>query len=140
MTQQLTEKSDVYSFGVLMLELITARRPIERGKYIVKVVRNSLDKTKELYGLKEILDPIIDFKESLNSFEKFIDITMKCVEDSSSNRPSMNYAFKEIENMLLLAGTNPNAASASSSYNASGSSMHPYDNEYFDSSIVLPRA
>ncbi|KAK2394474.1 leucine-rich repeat receptor protein kinase HPCA1 [Trifolium repens] len=140
MTQQLTEKSDVYSFGVLMLELITARRPIERGKYIVKVVKNSLDKTKELYGLKEIIDPIIDFKASLNSFEKFIDLTMKCVEESSSNRPSMNHAFKEIENMLLLAGTNPNDVSASSSYNASGSSMHPYDNEYFDSSVVLPRA
>jgi hypothetical protein len=52
----------------------------------------------------------------------------------------MNHAFKEIENMLLLAGTNPNDVSASSSYNASGSSMHPYDNEYFDSSVVLPRA
>ncbi|KAL2628458.1 hypothetical protein AAZV13_07G232800 [Glycine max] len=36
MSQQLTEKSDVYSFGVLMLELISARRPLERGKYIVK--------------------------------------------------------------------------------------------------------
>ncbi|CAK8531206.1 unnamed protein product [Lathyrus sativus] len=142
MTQQLTEKSDVYSFGVLMLELITARRPIERGKYIVKVVKNAIDKTKELNGLTEILDPIIDFKASLNSFEKFIDLTMKCVEESSSNRPSMNYALKEIENMLLLAGTNPNAesASTSSSYNASGNSMHPYENEYFDSSVVLPRA
>lgn len=125
-----------------MLELITARRPIERGKYIVKVVKNAIDKTKELNGLTEILDPVIDFKASLNSFEKFIDLTMKCVEELSSNRPSMNYALKEIENMLLLAGTNPNAESpsTSSSYNASGNSMHPYENEYFDSSVVLPRA
>ncbi|XP_027187019.1 leucine-rich repeat receptor protein kinase HPCA1-like isoform X3 [Cicer arietinum] len=142
MTQQLTEKSDVYSFGVLMLELVTARRPIERGKYIVKVVKNAIDKTKELYGLTEILDPVIDLRTSLNSFEKFMDLAMQCVEESSSNRPSMNYALKEIENMLLLAGSNPNAESAptSSSYNASGNSMHPYDNEYFDSSVVLPRA
>lgn len=125
-----------------MLELITARRPIERGKYIVKVVKSAIDKTKELNGLTEILDPVIDFKASLNSFEKFIDLTMKCVEESSSNRPSMNYALKEIENMLLLAGTNPNveSPSTSSSYNASGNSMHPYENEYFDSSVVLPRA
>jgi hypothetical protein len=59
MTQQLAEKSDVYSFGVLLLELITARRSIERGKYIVKEVRNAIDKTKELYNLHEILDPAI---------------------------------------------------------------------------------
>ncbi|KAK2444377.1 leucine-rich repeat receptor protein kinase HPCA1 [Trifolium repens] len=136
MTQQLTEKSDVYSFGVLMLELITARMPIERGKYIVKMVMNTIDKTKELYGLEEILDPVTDFKASLKSFEKFMDLIIKCVEESSSTRPSMNYALKEIENMLLLAGENPNAepASNSSSYNTSWNSMQPYyDNEDFDS-------
>ena len=47
MTQQLTKKSDVYSFGVVMLELITARKPIQQGKYIVVEVRNAMDKTKD---------------------------------------------------------------------------------------------
>jgi serine/threonine protein kinase len=37
-THRLTEKSDVYSFGVLMLELITSRKPIDRGRDIVKEV------------------------------------------------------------------------------------------------------
>ncbi|KAK7331219.1 hypothetical protein VNO77_25437 [Canavalia gladiata] len=142
MTQQLTEKSDVYSFGVLMLELITARRPIERGKYIVKVVKTVIDNTKELYGLKEILDPAMDLGTTLSGFEKFVDLAIQCVEESSSNRPSMNFVVKEIENMLELAGSNPNAESASTSSSYSlgkGSSRHPYDNEYFDSSVVLPR-
>jgi hypothetical protein len=70
-----------------------------------------------------------------------MDLTMKCVEESSSTRPSMNYALKEIENMLLLAGENPNAepASNSSSYNTSWNSMQPYyDNEDFDSNVILP--
>ncbi|XP_057430459.1 leucine-rich repeat receptor protein kinase HPCA1 isoform X2 [Lotus japonicus] len=141
MTQQLTEKSDVYSFGVLMLELITARKPIERGKYIVKVVKNAIDKTKDFCGLKEMLDPTIDLATPLHGFEKFVDLAIQSVEDSSSNRPSMNYVVKEIENMLHLAGANPNAesASTSSSYEVSkGSSLHPY--EYFDTSVVLPRA
>lgn len=31
-TYQLTEKSDVYSFGVLLVELVTGRHPIERGR------------------------------------------------------------------------------------------------------------
>ncbi|KAK8468840.1 hypothetical protein PHAVU_006G133400 [Phaseolus vulgaris] len=143
MTQQLTEKSDVYSFGVLMLELITARRPIERGKYIVKVVKEAIDKTKGFCGLEEVLDPTIDFGTALNGFEKFVDIALQCVEESSSDRPTMNYVVKEIENMLQLAGSSPilsASASTSSSYNnPMKSSLHPYENEYFDSSVVLPR-
>ncbi|PWZ33418.1 putative anion transporter 3, chloroplastic [Zea mays] len=31
-TSQLTDRSDVYSFGVLLIELVTGRRPIERGR------------------------------------------------------------------------------------------------------------
>lgn len=31
-TNHLTDRSDVYSFGVLLIELITGRRPIERGR------------------------------------------------------------------------------------------------------------
>ncbi|XP_017437263.2 leucine-rich repeat receptor protein kinase HPCA1 isoform X2 [Vigna angularis] len=144
MTQQLTEKSDVYSFGVLMLEMITARRPIERGKYIVKVVKGALDKTKGFCGLEEVLDPTIELGTALNGFEKFVDLALQCVEESSSDRPSMNYVVKEIENMLQLAGSSPIlsvSGSTSSSYNnpTKGSSLHPYDNEYFDSSVVLPR-
>ncbi|KAK7412782.1 hypothetical protein VNO78_04403 [Psophocarpus tetragonolobus] len=145
MTQQLTEKSDVYSFGVLMLELITAKRPIERGKYIVKVIKGAIDKTKAFYGLEEILDPTIELGAGLVGFDKFVDLAMQCVEESSSDRPTMNYVVKEIENMLQLVGANPifsASASTSSSYNnnpSKGSSHHPYDNEYFDSSVILPR-
>ncbi|KAL1358769.1 hypothetical protein AAHE18_04G057700 [Arachis hypogaea] len=142
MTQQLTEKSNVYSFGVLMLELITARRPIERGRYIVKVVKNALDKDKEFYGLKEVIDPSIDLGTTPQGFDKFVDLAMQCVDESSSSRPSMNFVVKEIENMLQLAGSNPNAESASTSSShevSKGSSQHPYNNEFFDSSVVIPR-
>ena len=57
MTQQLTEKSDVYSFGVVMLELVTAKQPIEKGKYIVREVRMVMDKyDEEHYGLRDMID------------------------------------------------------------------------------------
>ncbi|XP_027333919.1 probable leucine-rich repeat receptor-like protein kinase At5g49770 [Abrus precatorius] len=143
MSQQLTEKSDVYSFGVLMLELISARRPIEKGKYIVKEVRKALDKTKELYGLHETIDPKIGLASPVSGFEKFVDMTMKCVEESGADRPKMSEVVREIENILKLAGSNPTDESPfiSSSYEdvSRGSSSHPYNsNDSFDLSAGLP--
>jgi serine/threonine protein kinase len=142
MTQQLTEKSDVYSFGVVMLELITARMPIERGKYIVKVVQTAMDKTKVLFNLHEVLDPAIGLQTSLKGLEKFVDLAMSCVEESGANRPAMGDVVKEIENIMQLAGLNPNAESStpSASYEevSKGNSGHPYSKEAFDYSGAFP--
>ncbi|XP_059461836.1 leucine-rich repeat receptor protein kinase HPCA1-like [Corylus avellana] len=149
MTQQLNEKSDVYSFGVLLLELITAKRPIERGKYIVTVVRNAMDKTKELYNIHEILDPAIGLGTMPKGLEKFVDLAMRCVEESGAKRPTMGEVVKEIEIIIQLSGLNPNVESASTSatYEEAGNSrsLHPYsdDNFYysgpFPSSIMHPK-
>lgn len=141
--QKLTEKSDVYSFGVLLLELITARKPIQRGKYIVKVVRNLIDKTQDLYGLHEIIDPVIidSGSTTLKGVEKLVDLSMKCLEESGADRPTMSDVVKEIESLLHLADLNDIAeseASNSTSYDEiiRGSSQKLYSNESFDSSVV----
>ncbi|GLT37360.1 hypothetical protein SLA2020_116810 [Shorea laevis] len=134
MTQQLTEKSDVYSFGVLLLELVTGRRPIERGKHIVREVRMALDKTKDLYSLQQILDPAV-VDTSLKDLEKFVNLAMSCVEESGADRPTIGEVVKEIENIIQIAGINPNAESAtsSSSYEeaSKGSTLHPYSDQSF---------
>lgn len=133
MTQQLTEKSDVYSFGVLMLELLTGRRPIERGKYIVREIRTAMDKKKELYNLYELIDPTIGLSTTLKGFEKYVDLALKCVQESGDDRPTMSEVVKDIENILQQAGLNPNAESASSSASyedaSKGNFNHPYCNE-----------
>jgi hypothetical protein len=142
MTQQLTEKSDVYSFGVLLLELITARRPIERGKYIVRLVRNAMDKTKELYNLHEILDPTIGSGTTPKGLERFVDLAMWCVEESGAQRPTMGEVVKEIETIMQLSGLNPNSESASSSATyeeaGKGRSHHPYSDDDFYYSESFP--
>ncbi|XP_059461838.1 leucine-rich repeat receptor protein kinase HPCA1-like [Corylus avellana] len=142
MTQQLTEKSDVYSFGVLLLELITARRPIERGKHIVKEVRDAMDKTQKLYNLHEILDPPIGSGTTLKGLEKFVDLAMRCVEELGAKRPTMGEVVKEIENIMQLSGLNSNAESASTSETfeeaSKGHSHHPYSNDGFDYSGSFP--
>ncbi|XP_047338886.1 leucine-rich repeat receptor protein kinase HPCA1-like [Impatiens glandulifera] len=101
MTQQLTDKSDVYSFGVVMLELVTARAPIAQGKHIVKEVRMAMDTPNEL---QLILDPTLD--TSLGGLEKFLDLAMSCVRDSSDDRPTMSEVVRGIEGVMQLAGIN----------------------------------
>lgn len=132
-TQQLTEKSDVYSFGVVLLELLTARSPIEKGKYIVREVKLAMDKTKDLYNLHEILDPAIGLGNELKGLglERLVDLAMRCVEEVGVNRPTMSDAMKDIENIMELAGLNPNeSASTSASYEGtSKGSGNPYSNE-----------
>ncbi|KAK2993636.1 hypothetical protein RJ640_019276 [Escallonia rubra] len=131
MTQQLTEKSDVYSFGVVLLELVTARSPIEKGKYIVREVRQAMDRTKDLYNLQGILDPAIGLGTELRGLEKFVDLALSCVEETGLKRPTMSEVVKEIESIMELAGLNPNAESAptSASYESSSKGFdHPYSN------------
>ncbi|MFQ6628931.1 hypothetical protein Gotur_006940 [Gossypium turneri] len=132
MTQQLTEKSDVYSFGVVMLELITAKQPIEKGKYVVREVRSVMDmKDDEHYGLRELMDPSIRSSGNLLGFGKFLELAMQCVEDSATDRPTMSDVVKAIETILQNDGMNTNSStSASSSATdfgvAKGSLRHPY--------------
>ncbi|KAF6174539.1 hypothetical protein GIB67_004733 [Kingdonia uniflora] len=94
---KLTDNSDVYSFGVVMLELISARQLIEKGKYIVREVRTALYKNSEHYGLKKITDPGIRNSGILIGFERFVELAMQCVEESAAERTSMSDVVKEID-------------------------------------------
>ncbi|XP_022973188.1 probable leucine-rich repeat receptor-like protein kinase At5g49770 [Cucurbita maxima] len=101
-TQQLTEKSDVYSFGVVMLELITAKPAIEKGICLVgEVIRLTNKSDKAYYGLMNIIDATIR-KEipNVREFGRFLELAIKCVEESTINRPTMSQVVKEIESML----------------------------------------
>ncbi|XP_018476193.1 leucine-rich repeat receptor protein kinase HPCA1 isoform X2 [Raphanus sativus] len=141
-TNQLTEKSDVYGFGVVMLELLTGKSPIERGKYVVREVKTKMNKSRSLYDLQELLDPsIIASSSNLKGFEKYVDLALRCVEEEGVNRPSMGEVVKEIENIMQLAGLNPNADSASSSRTYEESikgSGDPYGQDSFQYSGNFP--
>ncbi|XP_049352362.1 leucine-rich repeat receptor protein kinase HPCA1-like isoform X2 [Solanum verrucosum] len=131
-TQQLTEKSDVYSFGVLLLELITARSPIVRGKYIAKELRQAIDKSKDMYNIDEFVDPAIPSNMTPISFRKFVDLAFTCLEDAGANRPTMAEVVKEIENIMEIDGLNNCAESRSTSVSHEGTSAtfdHPYSEE-----------
>ncbi|KAF9685111.1 hypothetical protein SADUNF_Sadunf03G0020300 [Salix dunnii] len=102
----------------------------ERGKYVVREVRTAMDRANNLYYLRELLDPIIGSDTTVKGLDKFVDVALKCAQDNGCDRPTMGEVVKDIENILQLAGLNPNAdsASTSASYDDAikGSAKHPY--------------
>ncbi|THG14232.1 hypothetical protein TEA_009215 [Camellia sinensis var. sinensis] len=128
-SQQLTDKSDVYSFGVVLLELVTARASIERGKHIVRVMKEAIDKSKDPYNLHDILGPALD--ATLDGLDKYVKLAMSCVKDSGTERPTMGEVVREIENIIKLASLNQNTKSATTLSSYEGSIHNPYSSEDF---------
>nr|POF02822.1 putative receptor-like protein kinase [Quercus suber] len=78
-SQQLTEKSDVYSFGIVLLE------------------------NKGL--LEDIIDPSLKGQINPDSLRKFIETTEKSLQECSTDRPTMNDVFWDLEYALQLQQT-----------------------------------
>ncbi|XP_038898266.1 receptor-like protein kinase FERONIA [Benincasa hispida] len=89
--QRLTEKSDVYSFGVVLCEVLCARPPLMRladkkQVYLAEWVRQCNRDNM----IAQIIDPNIKNEISPECLRKFIEITVRCIQDDGINRPSMN--------------------------------------------------
>lgn len=127
-----------------MLELATARRPIEQGKYIVREVMRVLDTSKDLYNLHSIVDPNIIKVTRPKGLEKFVKLALRCVKEYAADRPTMAEVIKEVENIIELAGLIPDSESATTSegydVEIGGKVQHPYVNEDFNYSGIFPSA
>ncbi|RWR90746.1 putative leucine-rich repeat receptor-like protein kinase [Cinnamomum micranthum f. kanehirae] len=136
LTQQLSEKSDVYSFGVVMLELVTAKQPMEKGKYIVREVKIAVNPNDEHYGLSELMDPIIRNENNVISFRRFVNLALQCVEEQAKDRPKMSDVVKEIETMLQNEGVETDTNSASSSATDYGTKKYSPHHPFID---IVPK-
>ncbi|PIN22244.1 Serine/threonine protein kinase [Handroanthus impetiginosus] len=138
MTQQLTDKSDVYSFGVVLLELVTARAPIQHGKHIVRLVQEAIEDTQEPQKFDQIIDPSLEPGSKLGSLMKFVDLAMSCVRESAAERPTMGEVVREIENIIELANfdkkTDKGLSLFSSEETSDENPLHSYPAKGFDAS------
>ena len=107
MTSRLTDKSDVYSFGVVLLELVTGRKPIEGGKYVVLEVKRGLTE-RGMHGVvQSMVDPSLT-EYPTKGMERLVEVALRCVKDDPVSRPSMGEVVKELESLNQLYSSNAN--------------------------------
>ncbi|CAM6111998.1 unnamed protein product [Calypogeia fissa] len=110
---QLNGKSDVYSFGVVLLELISAKPPIDfhRGGENTGLVSFAKPYI-ESGDLQSFIDVALleTYNDAAGHGRKSIlrvgRLAMKCLQMRSQDRPSMHNVWKELQNMwFALHGT-----------------------------------
>ncbi|KAF4363155.1 hypothetical protein F8388_011544 [Cannabis sativa] len=97
LTRKLTDKSDVYSFGVVLLELLTGMQPISHGKNIVREVNLAFQSGM----IFSVIDGRMGSYPS-DCVEKFLDLALKCCQESTDSRPSMAEVVRQLENIWLM--------------------------------------
>ncbi|CAM8888483.1 unnamed protein product [Rhodiola kirilowii] len=96
-SMKITEKSDVYSYGVVVLEVLTAKQPIDPtipdGLHIVDWVRQ-----REWRGNTEVLDEMLQARpdSEIEEMMQTLGVAILCVNPSPDDRPTM----KDVAAML----------------------------------------
>lgn len=88
---KVSESCDVYSFGILLLEIISARKPLEKlqgglKRDIVQWASPFLDKG----AFEHIADPRLKGKFDRDELKRVISIAVRCTDTEAENRPSMS--------------------------------------------------
>ncbi|XP_072968513.1 calmodulin-binding receptor-like cytoplasmic kinase 2 [Typha angustifolia] len=97
-TYQLTDKSDVYSFGVVLVELITGRRPIERGRDQKERLTTqwAIRKFKEGDAVIAMDARLRRTPASIAAVEKMLGLAQECLAPSRRSRPTMKKCAEEL--------------------------------------------
>ncbi|XP_024535182.1 calmodulin-binding receptor-like cytoplasmic kinase 2 [Selaginella moellendorffii] len=100
-TYQLTTKSDVYSFGILLMEIFSARRPIELSRPSDERITIRWAFKKFVEGnIQDVLDPALPKNPPLVTLlEMLAELAFKCAAPSRRDRPSMKEAAEILWNI-----------------------------------------
>ncbi|KAM7271995.1 hypothetical protein ACFE04_031209 [Oxalis oulophora] len=117
-----TAKGDVYSFGVVLLELVTGKRPTDKEDFgdtnLVGWVKMKVREGKQM----EVIDADLVNEnkgsdeaeaEEVKEMVRYLEITLQCVDDFPSKRPSMLQVVAMLRELMPGSSTNANGSSNS---------------------------
>ncbi|KAK9692196.1 hypothetical protein RND81_09G247600 [Saponaria officinalis] len=94
-TREVTEKCDVYNFGVLMLELLTARDPVEMARHGKDLVDEFVSAVKTNGGM-EMIDKHVFEEGNMDEILRFVRLALTCVAKKGVARPTMTEVVDEL--------------------------------------------
>ena len=100
LTNRLNEKSDVYSFGVVLLQIITSKPAIISTSHERSHIGQWVGAKVENGDIKSVVDPRLNGDFEIHSVWKAVEISLACVNELPSRRPSMNQVVSELNDCL----------------------------------------
>ncbi|KAH7547077.1 hypothetical protein FEM48_Zijuj01G0268900 [Ziziphus jujuba var. spinosa] len=109
MTGHVTTMSDVYSFGVVLLELLTARRCLDKSRpnREQNLVEWAKPFIKDPHKLDRIMDPRLEGQYSAEGTRKAAALAYQCLSHNPKSRPTMTTVVKTLEPLLDLVDDIP---------------------------------
>ncbi|KAL4598173.1 hypothetical protein ACB092_11G040800 [Castanea dentata] len=95
-------KSDVYSYGVLMLEIVSGRRnnSFYHTNHVLNLIGYAWDLWQKDEGI-QLIDPKISDSCVKNQVLRCIHVSLLCVDDSATDRPTMSDVLFMLTNESL---------------------------------------
>ncbi|MCD7468686.1 hypothetical protein HAX54_007084 [Datura stramonium] len=138
---KLTEKSDVFSYGVMLLELITAKRPVDPSNMmedsLVDWARPLLTRALEEKIYDGLVDPRLEGNYDTDELHRMIACAASSIRHSAKRRPKMSQIVRALEGDSSLEDLNDIAKPGKApSFAASNGLTQSYDTGMYNADMM----